>query len=614
MAAAGTPSSRGLVNHHVPNYDIFGHQHHRHPFKDKAFLMQEDVRHHKWLQPTPAVNTREKLIKARQQGRVPDLSYDFDGDGVVGETDYFTGKFFDKDKDGRLSTAEREDARQQLDAGFLSQYIKAEHMDAEQKANLAQAKRNILAAHSPQHKKGNPVHSTRTSLKLCRSAEAKASAQFFGERYAQECAPVLEPHPPTHETHPRSCPIANIRERAEADHQESRVRGGLMPMNTVVNPEREMKSVGMDFVERPHFATRGQLNETRKEFMKRECEELAQKAEEVAVPSSVRRVEREVREFEFRRAKGDTMTMTRLKDQRRKDRVEHDMTNFTQPRGAREYPRFSDNPEVPFWLADQPLQTMGATAPPAMSRAVSEPSLKVTDVPWGHNPGRASHSDLPETAHAMAAAGRAASKAADRMGSKTVKRWTAESIERGEGRNKPRLFDNIQPVRIGPKDLESLDFTSSMEPIRQMAVAKMKGEADGFRGAPKRSILWNEPQTAQSAGVSHDRGLSAGTVEETVQVKRPVGRNVISSDMGPMRAAVQRDESSHEPRFFGSTQHIARPSHQTAVRSGGFQLGVTSGKGHLAQTKHVRGKGLSQSGALRSDFASGDHSKGEPVP
>jgi len=34
----------------------------------------------------------------------PDLSYDIDGDGVVGNRDLVLGKLFDKDGDGRLNT------------------------------------------------------------------------------------------------------------------------------------------------------------------------------------------------------------------------------------------------------------------------------------------------------------------------------------------------------------------------------------------------------------------------------------------------------------------------------------------------------------------------------
>lgn len=78
-------------------------------------------------------------FEARKQGRIPEVkSYDFDGasalgvpfdrcgagDGVVGQLDYFVGKCFDQDADGRLTTAERQRANQALENGFLEKFVR----------------------------------------------------------------------------------------------------------------------------------------------------------------------------------------------------------------------------------------------------------------------------------------------------------------------------------------------------------------------------------------------------------------------------------------------------------------------------------------------------------
>ena len=34
---------------------------------------------------------------------LPDISYDLDGDGVVGNRDFVISKIYDKDKDGKLN-------------------------------------------------------------------------------------------------------------------------------------------------------------------------------------------------------------------------------------------------------------------------------------------------------------------------------------------------------------------------------------------------------------------------------------------------------------------------------------------------------------------------------
>ena len=38
------------------------------------------------------------------------MSYDLDGDGVVGNRDYVLAKLFDKDQDGKLNEQERKNA------------------------------------------------------------------------------------------------------------------------------------------------------------------------------------------------------------------------------------------------------------------------------------------------------------------------------------------------------------------------------------------------------------------------------------------------------------------------------------------------------------------------
>lgn len=41
---------------------------------------------------------------------IPHISYDLDGDGIVGGRDLVVATLFDKDRDGKLSSVERENA------------------------------------------------------------------------------------------------------------------------------------------------------------------------------------------------------------------------------------------------------------------------------------------------------------------------------------------------------------------------------------------------------------------------------------------------------------------------------------------------------------------------
>jgi len=605
MAVAG-----GVVEHHVPHYDIFGHQHHRAPFKDKRHLLEQDIRHPRWLGAPPAVKTRAELHQARHKGRVPDSTYDFDGDGVVGQLDHFIGRCFDQDNDGSLTRSERSRANKALSDGFLNKYVRGLDSTGQVGRGCAVQQRrgvitmadntqDISALTYPPHHNAHmhPPNGTKTALDISRKAEAKAQGAQFGERYAEFCAPVGEPAPPNHMTHPRTCPVSHISERAEADHQASRVRGGLLPQGSALNPERELKAVGLGHVDEPVFGTRSQLLETRREAMKREAEALAVKAEESCVPLSVRQAEVYAKEYEFRRPDHVPMTLTRLKDRRKKDRIEHDMERFARSHIApREYPRFSDNPEVPFWLADQPAGSRAAaSAAPAMARSFSEPTFKVTDLPFGHEPARQGLGDLPIAAHEAAAmAGLPAHAEGSKLGSRTVKRWTAEMIERGEGRNKPRLFDSIQPVRIGPMDLTSLDLTSSMEPVRRAAYERMRGgEQATIKGNPMLSRLWSDPSLAPTA--TADGGASGkappGARSSVAQGAAPAKALRKLAEPAARASVEQQVAAPSDPRFFGSAAHITRSTAQTGVRCGGFHRSVAGAQDRTAQRTGRAAKG-----------------------
>lgn len=572
MSAAGVPS--------VPNYNIYGHHHYRLPYKDKSQLLTQDIRHPKWLEPPPEIRSRVELQQARKRGRVPDGSYDFDGDGVVGQLDFFVGRAFDSDNDGRLTRSERGRAEKALENGFLDKYVRGMEATGVYRDSIVRQRRSVIcgadnpaeasmSTYPPHHNSNKvPDHGTRTSLKLSRSAELKGFGSALGEKYAAKHAPVPEVQPPTAATEPRRCPVSHICERAEGDHQLARVRAGLLPMSQPGNPERELKTLGLDYVAEPFFATRGQLLETRKELMKRECEDLRAKGDEQCVPMSVRRTQKEANEYEFRRLAGgvEPMTLTRLKDDRKKNKIEYDMANFNfadvYPRA---YPKFSDRPDVPFWVSD--ASAAAASSPPRMmARGVSEPVLKVTDVPFGDDI-RDTYDAQTGIAHSDSYAGLAVPGAEARLGSRTVKRWTTDMLERGQGRNKPRIFDNIQPALPGPKDLDHLDLTSSMEPVRAAALRRRAQDRIQAADQPRKSRLWRDPNQGSSAmGSVHFQ--KPVTAEVTAHAEVPASALAVIQHIAMESTAPPKPHKRTAQSLFGAT---TKSMGQSMVRCGGFQ-------------------------------------------
>jgi hypothetical protein len=562
----------------VPNYNIWGNQDIRQPFKDKRHLDGENIQHARWLDAPPPIRSRSELMQVRRRSTIPDPSYDFDGDGVVGQLDYFIGKCFDKDADGRLTASERGRAENAIKNGFLDRYVHGvDGIGPSTGGNFIRQKCGAIltadngaeasAAQYQPHFNAHrvPAHPTNTALRLSRTAEMKGYGTASGEKLARTCAPLLEPEPPNHKTEPRMNSISHLRERAEADSQAARLRGGLLPTNAPVNPERELRNCGIGHDEAPFCATRSQLLETRKEGMKHDCEELRAKGEMHFAPLSVRKAEKELMEFEFRRPQGEQKTLNTLKDDRKRERIEHNMTHFQYPAVLpREYPRFSDRSGVPFWLKDgERAATADGGAESSlgrsthvdlrMARTVSEPLLKVNELPWRHE-DRERHSDLPDTAHET---GRKQATMPSQPGSRTVKRFTADYIDHGQGRNKPRIFDQIQPLSVGPRDLEPVDASSSIELIRKKALQRT--QAGGGKENPRCSRLQSANGDCSLINCSGPgaKGAKKSTAATHGQPGIP----------GPRDSLM---EVSQGPRMFGD-QGPTVSIRTSAVRTGGFQ-------------------------------------------
>ena len=70
------------------------------------------------------MRTQTELIEQRRKSRIPDPSYDLNGDGHISAREYFMAKHFDKNNDGKLDAEERKAAMHALkNVSFIFIYL-----------------------------------------------------------------------------------------------------------------------------------------------------------------------------------------------------------------------------------------------------------------------------------------------------------------------------------------------------------------------------------------------------------------------------------------------------------------------------------------------------------
>jgi len=441
------------MDRQVPNYTIDGGQHRKLPYIDKE--MYANVKPIPEWERQPAHRTRAELLADRRTKQLPDISYDIDNDGVVGPTDYFIGKRFDKDNKGSLTAAERQECDKAVRDGYLDTFVFGlDKSGVNSTSNIFQRRGVVYSNDCPEDLTTsyplpdtvNPVR-TRSQLLIDRKSEhinsAKALANLAEsksfirgrERVVQNSNYVPQP------------PITNISERKEADHQVARIACGLFPVSSFVNPAREEKSVSLDYVEDPPVKTRAQLQTLRKLDAVQELRAQRNSAEKSYVPSDVKSAMREAAAFEFREAPDVTKTFTQLKYERKCDAIDYNARIFQKTKQAAPVPEQPGNP----WFSKMGAEPVDL--PPIVS-----PDFKITQKHWTPpelQPDRFVVAPLEgETSNAKF----------------VKKRWTTDLIEQHQLRGAPRFFDSLPNANTLASDVAPLEHFSSFELIKKGAL------------------------------------------------------------------------------------------------------------------------------------------------
>lgn len=113
--------------HVPPSYDLFGYLKPEHKRRNQLHLLEQKINVPiNWATTRTNASgaaSRQELINIRKSARIPDISYDLDKDGYVGDKDYFISKLYDKDNDGKLNEAERKAALDGIAQGIENNYV-----------------------------------------------------------------------------------------------------------------------------------------------------------------------------------------------------------------------------------------------------------------------------------------------------------------------------------------------------------------------------------------------------------------------------------------------------------------------------------------------------------
>lgn len=139
----------------------------------------------------PNVSTRSELLAKRKKENQPDISFDLDGDGVVGGKDLFISKRFDLDGDGKLTKDEHAKAVAEQ-SNFEDQFIwGCDSSGINRSFRIVQKRGNVILNEeftevqnsypSFPNRNKNKVKS-RSELEEKRKQEIKAKGKYFEQK------------------------------------------------------------------------------------------------------------------------------------------------------------------------------------------------------------------------------------------------------------------------------------------------------------------------------------------------------------------------------------------------------------------------------------------------
>ncbi len=355
------------LTHIPPSYDIYGHQIPTNPNENKFNILAEkdsikipwETKNHLY-RSTPM--TRTKLLEKRKKEKIPDISYDLDGDGYVGGRDYVLAKRYDVDGDGKLNEIEKKNALEGIKNGVEREYVwNLENQGGKRAFRILQKRGKIIDAEDfiplqetyPKHpisfKEPKNGIKTLAELKEYRIRKTKEDINEKMKNFEKKHQFKIIQEPYHYQIENKTKPLYNsINEIKDKAHRDARIKAGLSEIETDIKITN--KDPTLAYVYSPKHKVKEDI---RKDLLK-ESKDISDILTSRKHLNDIERLK--IREDEifnklFHREEG--FTFTKLKEIRRIKQNEYNLKTFADhPKGVHghELPKFSANENTKeFW-------------------------------------------------------------------------------------------------------------------------------------------------------------------------------------------------------------------------------------------------------------------------
>ena len=352
------------LTHIPPSYDIYGHQIEKSPKIKFNILAEKDKIKLPWESKTnlnrSSPMTCKKLQEKRKKEKIPDISYDLDGDGFVGNKDFVLSKRYDADCDGKLDETERKNALEGIKNGVERDYVwNLENQGGKRAFRILQKRGKIIDSEDfiplqdtyPKHPISfiEPKNGIKTLTELREYRHRKNRDEIMERMKSYEKSHPFKIIKESYHLENKNKPLyTSINDIKDKKHREARIKAGLN------EKEYDIKVTNKDptlaYVDSPKHKVKEDI---RRDFLQESKDIYNTLTSRRHLNDTERLRIREDEIFDKLFHKKEGFTYTKLKEQRRLKENEYNLKTFADhPKGVHghELPKFSESEKTKeFW-------------------------------------------------------------------------------------------------------------------------------------------------------------------------------------------------------------------------------------------------------------------------